>query len=60
LENLEISNLNTFVGKNDSGKSSILKALVCFFYIKKFDVKDIFKGKREEDVTFIEISFLIK
>jgi predicted ATP-dependent endonuclease of OLD family len=58
LENLEISNLNTFVGKNDSGKSSILKALVCFFYIKKFDVKDIFKGKREEDVTFIEISFL--
>ena len=58
MENLEISNLNTFVGKNDSGKSSILKALVCFFYIKKFDVKDIFKGKREEDVTFIEISFL--
>lgn len=58
LENLEISNLNTFVGKNDSGKSAILRALVCFFEVKKFDVKDIFKGKPENETTSIEISFI--
>lgn len=58
LENLEISNLNTFVGKNDSGKSAILRALICFFEVKKFDVKDIFKGKPESETTSIEISFL--
>lgn len=58
LENLEISNLNTFVGKNDSGKSAILRALVCFFEVKKFDIKDIFKGKPENETTIIEISFL--
>jgi predicted ATP-dependent endonuclease of OLD family len=57
LENLEISNLNTFVGKNDAGKSAILRALECFFNVKKFDVKDVFKGKGNDDVTFIEISF---
>ncbi|EKE14819.1 MAG: ATP-dependent endonuclease of the OLD family-like protein, partial [uncultured bacterium] len=58
LENLEISNLNTFVGKNDAGKSAILRALACFFDIKKFDAKDVFKGKLEDEVTTIEISFL--
>jgi predicted ATP-dependent endonuclease of OLD family len=57
LENLEISNLNTFVGKNDSGKSTILRALDCFFDVKKFDTKDIFKGKKEDEATYIEISF---
>ncbi|MBU1730564.1 AAA family ATPase [Patescibacteria group bacterium] len=58
LENLEISNLNTFVGKNDAGKSVILRALACFFDIKKFDAKDVFKGKLEDEITSIEISFL--
>jgi len=57
LENLEISNLNTFVGKNDAGKSAILSALACFFDVKKFDTKDVFKGKQDDDVTSIEISF---
>ncbi|MFW0837528.1 MAG: ATP-dependent nuclease [Candidatus Komeilibacteria bacterium] len=57
LENLEISNLNTFVGKNDAGKSAILRALACFFDVKKFDIKDVFKGKQDNDVTSIEISF---
>jgi predicted ATP-dependent endonuclease of OLD family len=58
LEKLEISNLNTFVGKNDSGKSIILRALDCFFDVKKFNSKDIFKGKPENEVTGIELSFL--
>ena len=57
LESLEISNLNTFVGKNDAGKSAILRALACFFDIKKFDTKDVFKGKQDNDITSIEISF---
>ena len=58
LEKLAISNLNTFVGKNDAGKSAILRALACFFNVKKFDTKDVFKAKPEEDTTSIEISFL--
>ena len=57
LEKLEISNLNTLVGKNDAGKSIILRALECFFNTKKFDIKDVFKGKQEEESTSIEISF---
>jgi len=57
LENLEISNLNTFVGKNDAGKSAILRAVECFFDVKKFDTKDVFKGKQDDDITSIEISF---
>jgi putative ATP-dependent endonuclease of the OLD family len=58
LEKLSISNLNTFVGKNDTGKSVILRALGCFFEPKKFDLKDIFKGKPEAETTSIELSFL--
>ena len=58
LENLEVSRINTFVGKNDSGKSTILRALDCFFDEKKFDVKDVFKGKPEDEKTSIELSFI--
>jgi len=58
LEDFEISNLNTFVGKNDSGKSIILRALERFFDVKQFDAKDIFKGKTDNETTSIELSFL--
>lgn len=58
LENLEASRINTFVGKNDSGKSTILRALDCFFDEKKFDSKDVFKGKPEDEKISIELSFL--
>jgi len=57
LKQLEVSNLSTFVGKNDSGKSSILKAIDCFFNENKFDQKDIFKAKKNEEDTIIELSF---
>lgn len=57
LEKLEISSLNTFVGKNDAGKSIILRALECFFNTKKFDHKDIFKGEKDGESTILEISF---
>ncbi|MDP1814527.1 MAG: AAA family ATPase [Leadbetterella sp.] len=58
LENLEFSDINTFVGKNDSGKSTILRALDCFFDEKKFDQKDIFKGRLDEEKSYIQVSFL--
>ncbi len=57
LENLNVSRINTFVGKNDSGKSTILRALDCFFDEKKFDIKDVFKGKLEEEKVSIQVSF---
>jgi len=57
LEKLEISNLNTFVGKNDAGKSAMLRALECFFNEKQFVIKDVFRGKPEGEETVIEISF---
>ncbi|OQX50586.1 hypothetical protein B5M47_03715 [candidate division CPR3 bacterium 4484_211] len=58
LDKLEVSNLNTFVGKNDTGKSIILRALECFFDTKKFSLKDIFRGKPDSKATSIELSFL--
>ena len=58
LEKFEVSNLNTFVGKNDAGKSAFLRALECFFDEKKFDIKDVFKGKSDDETTIVELSFL--
>ena len=58
LEKLEISNLNTFVGKNDAGKSIILRAIERFFNLKQFDTKDVFKGNMANETTSIELSFL--
>lgn len=42
LENLEVSDFNVFVGKNDAGKSIILNAFNCFFNDKVFVKEDIF------------------
>ncbi len=56
LNKLSISDINTFVGKNDSGKSTILKALQSFFD-EKIDGKDIFKGKLDSENVVIELSF---
>ncbi len=58
LERFNISNLNTFVGKNDAGKSIILRALERFFDVKQFDAKDVFKGKADSEIASIELSFL--
>lgn len=56
LEKLKVGNINSFVGKNDSGKSSILKALDAFFN-EKFTPHDIFKGILEGEKTEIIIRF---
>ena len=56
LENLKVGEINSFVGKNDSGKSSILKALDTYFN-EKFTSNDIFKGILAGEKTEINIRF---
>lgn len=56
LENLKVGDINSFVGKNDSGKSNILKALDAFFN-DKFTANDVFKGIAENEKTEITIRF---
>ncbi|MEZ4926015.1 MAG: AAA family ATPase [Saprospiraceae bacterium] len=56
LENLRCGQINTYVGKNDSGKSSILKALSAFFN-NDFTDKDVYYGIGEGEFTEIKIRF---
>jgi len=56
LQNLKVGDINSFVGKNDSGKSNILKALDSFFN-EKFNSNDVFKGILENEKTDITIRF---
>lgn len=56
LQNLKVGDINSFVGKNDSGKSNILKALDTFFN-EKFSSNDVFKGILDNEKTEITIRF---
>ncbi len=56
LENLKCGDINTYVGKNDSGKSIILKALNCFFN-NEFSFSDTYKGIPAGEVTQIKLRF---
>lgn len=56
LQKLKVGEINSFVGKNDSGKSNILKALNTFFN-EKFDSNDIYKGIGQDEKTEIIIRF---
>lgn len=56
LQKLKVGDINSFVGKNDSGKSNILKALDSFFN-EKFTPNDVFKGILENEQTEITIRF---
>lgn len=56
LRNLKVGEINSFVGKNDSGKSNILKALDAFFN-EKFTANDVYKGIDEDEKTEITIRF---
>lgn len=47
LQNLKVGHINSFVGKNDAGKSNILKALDTFFN-ERFDSNDVYKGIAED------------
>lgn len=57
LPNLKVGEINSFVGKNDSGKSNILKALNTFFN-EKFESNDVYKGISEGEKTEITIRFI--
>lgn len=56
LQRLKVGEINSFVGKNDSGKSNILKALNTFFN-DKFDTNDVFKGIPDGEKTEITLRF---
>lgn len=56
LNNLRVGDVNSFVGKNDAGKSNILKALDAFFS-EKFSPNDVFKGIDAGEKTEITIRF---
>ena len=56
LDKLPCGKINSYTGKNDSGKSSILKALDAFFN-KKITPLDIFQGMSEDDQVEINIRF---
>lgn len=56
LQKLKVGDINSFVGKNDSGKSNILKSLNTFFN-EKFDANDVFKGIQEGEKTEIILRF---
>lgn len=56
LKNLKVGDINSFVGKNDSGKSCILKALDAFFN-DKFAPNDVYKGISDGNKTEIVIRF---
>lgn len=61
---IELGNLNVFVGKNDAGKSSILEALDIFFNENKGTIKidkdDVNKKLKSEDNTCIKISVVFE
>jgi putative ATP-dependent endonuclease of the OLD family len=57
LDNLKVGDINTFVGKNDAGKSCILKAMDAFFN-EKFTNHDVYKGIAEGEKTEITIRFV--
>ncbi|MEJ1223964.1 ATP-dependent nuclease [Sediminicola sp. 1XM1-17] len=56
LQRLKVGEINSFVGKNDSGKSNILKALNTFFN-ERFEHNDVFKGIQEGQKTEIILRF---
>ncbi len=56
LTKLKVGEINSCVGKNDSGKSNILKALDAFFN-DKFTVNDVYKGIQDDENIEITIRF---
>ena len=56
LDKLKCGQINSYVGKNDCGKSTILKALDAFFN-KKFTDKDVLQGIQENGEISITIQF---
>jgi putative ATP-dependent endonuclease of OLD family len=56
IQNLRCGSINTIVGKNDAGKSSVVKAVVAFFS-EKIKPEDVFQGIGENERVEIKIRF---
>lgn len=56
VERIKCGSVNTIVGRNDSGKSALIKALNTFFN-EKIKPEDIFQGKAEDEHTEIIVRF---
>ena len=56
-EDVHLTNLNAIIGKNDSGKSSILYAIDIFLNRERLEPSDICKGIVTGENTVIEIEF---
>jgi len=58
LPNVRLGQLTTIVGKNDTGKSSMLRAIQLFFEKKpKIDVSDVHDGTSPDEDLIVEITF---
>lgn len=57
LEEVKIGSLTTIIGKNDSGKSSVLKVLNVFFNNQKLNDDDVHYGANEDEDVVIEACF---
>ncbi len=56
VEKIRCGSINTIVGRNDAGKSTLIKALNIFFS-EKIKPEDIFQGKGEDENTEILVRF---
>ncbi len=56
VEKIKCGSINTIVGRNDAGKSTLIKGLNTFFN-EKIKPEDIFQGKSEDESTEILIRF---
>lgn len=57
LDETKLNSLAVLIGKNDSGKSSILRALQAFLSNKPLQQSDLHHGATDDDNICIEVSF---
>jgi energy-coupling factor transporter ATP-binding protein EcfA2 len=56
LEEVKLGSLATIVGKNDAGKSNILRALQFFFEKQKIEIADIHNGASDTENVVLEVA----
>jgi hypothetical protein len=57
LEEIQLGQLATLIGRNDAGKSHTLRALQVFFGKSKLDADDVHDGADAGDEVVMEVSF---
>ena len=56
LDELELANVTTIVGRNDVGKSNVLRVLQLFFDELKIDESDVFDGAASDADVVVEVA----